>query len=79
MPTCPEQDMVRRNTLAIPQAGDDGMSPEAIIGIIGVVVAMLGIAVSVAWLKRGTLHGRSLRALSAPYGTYIQNYLPSRR
>jgi hypothetical protein len=43
----------------------DHMSTEAVIGIIGVVVAIIGIASSLAWSRaRGRSRGRSSRALS---------------
>jgi hypothetical protein len=44
------------------------LSTEAIISIIGVVVAILGIASSLAWSKRRKSRGRPRQALSTPDG-----------
>jgi glucose uptake protein GlcU len=41
------------------QTGDHQLSTEAIIGVIGVVVAVLGIASSLAWSKRRKSRSRS--------------------
>ena len=43
------------------QTGDHQLSTEAIIGVIGVVVAVLGIASSLAWSKRRKSRSRSRR------------------
>jgi hypothetical protein len=55
----------RRNTNSDIKTVKDYMSTEAVIGIIGVVVAIIGIASSLAWSRaRGGSRGRSSRALS---------------
>jgi hypothetical protein len=55
----------QRNADSYIKTVNEHMSTEAIIGIIGVVVAIIGIASSLAWSKaRGRSRGRSSRALS---------------
>jgi hypothetical protein len=55
----------RRNANSDIKTVNDHMSMEAIIGIIGVVVAVIGIASSLAWQRaRGRSRGRSSRAPS---------------
>jgi hypothetical protein len=55
----------RRNANSDTKTVKDHMSREAVIGIIGVVVAIIGIASSLVWSRaRGRSHGRPSRALS---------------
>ena len=55
----------RRNSSSDKESVKGHMSVEAVIGIIGVVVAIIGIASSLAWSKqRRWARGRSHRALS---------------
>lgn len=60
-------DVWRRNANGDMKTVDDHMSAEAIIGIIGVLVAIIGIASSLAWSKqRRRSRGRSSWAPSLP-------------
>lgn len=52
-PTCPYTNPYRRDVTMDTETGDHQLSTEAIIGVIGVAVALLGIASSLAWSKRG--------------------------
>ena len=62
-PTCPYTNPYRRDVTMDTQNGDRQLSTEAIIGVIGVVVALLGIASSLAWSKRGKSRSGSRRTL----------------
>ncbi|KAH6870795.1 hypothetical protein BKA58DRAFT_184302 [Alternaria rosae] len=64
IPAHSHSNVLRRHTNRDSKIGNDSLSTEAIIGVIGVVVAVLGITSSLAWTKRTESRGRSCRALS---------------
>lgn len=66
IPTHSHSSVLWRHTNRDSKIGNNGLSTEAIIGVIGVVVAILGIAFSLAWSKRTKSPGRLGRALCLP-------------
>ena len=70
VPTSSSQDTMHQKSAIGTETRNDRMSTEAIIGTIGVVVAVLGIASSLAWSKRRKSRGRCRCALSTPGGMH---------
>jgi len=76
VPTSSSQDTTHQKSAIGTDTRNDRMSTEAIIGIIGVVVAVLGIASSLAWSKRRKSRSGSRRS-PTPDGAFSCCTLPT--
>jgi glucose uptake protein GlcU len=56
-----EKKLHQRDVTTDTHTGDHQLSTEAIIGVVGVVVAVLGIAFTLVWSKRGKSRSKSRR------------------
>jgi hypothetical protein len=73
-PTSSNQDTMHQKRAIGPRDSYDHMTTEAIIGVVGVVVAALRIVSSLAWSKRRKSCGQSRCSFSTLHGAQIQDY-----
>ena len=73
-PILPYTNLYQRDVTMDTQTGDHQLSTEAIIGVIGVVVAVLGIASSLAWSKRRKSRSRSRRTSEGTHMSRVVHF-----
>jgi hypothetical protein len=73
-PILPYTNLYQRNVNMDTQTEDHQLSTEAIIGVVGVVVAVLGIASSLAWSKRRKSRSRSRRTSEGTHMSKVVHF-----